>query len=821
MTPRAARILVLEDRAADRLYMTTLLRYKGYTVAESSRGQEALALAEGERVDLVISDVLMPVMDGYEFVRRLRRLAAGVDVPVVFYTATYREREALALAEECGVVDVLIKPSEPEAILARVESVLARGRTRIDPIADDRFAQAHARVTSDTLVHKVRDLEISERRMAAIVKIGQRFVEERDPVTLLNRICETVRDVTLATYALVGLFSEDMQRVTMVLTSGHDERTSEFLRGTSEMPAAVRALGADRRPVRGRNPDGRPEAVNLPPWHPPVHSYMLVPMVSRGRVYGYFGVAEKIGAAEFSEADEIVAITLGVQAGIAYENAVLINELETQAAALRASEAMTDFALEAAGVGIYQRDLITNRVTQSRSMANLFKIREGASISEIYDLMHPDDRESAHRTIDEAIRDRKDFSFDVRGPGEGGKTAYRQMRGRVAVSPRGVPERVLGVVIEMTERRLLEAQLRLAQKMEAIGQLAGGVSHDFNNLLTAILGYARFLSATLEDPEQRGDVAEIIKAGERAAGLTRQLLAFSRRQTQELTVFDLNALIRDLLQMLKRLIGQHVRLTTTLEDPLAPILADRGQIEQVLMNLVVNATDAMPGGGDLRIETANVTTDGVDQVQLVVADTGTGMSDETKARLFEPFFTTKEVGKGTGLGLATVFGIVTQSGGTIAVASAPNEGTTFTVSLPKASSDVGRAPVAAEESIPGGTETVLLVEDEESVRVLARAILERAGYRVLDAGTYSEALRIAESTDFDVLLADVLMPGGTGPELYRALTATRPALRVLYTSGYAQDTILDVRQLAATAAFLPKPFTEASLAHKLREVLDR
>ena len=424
-------------------------------------------------------------------------------------------------------------------------------------------------------------------------------------------------------------------------------------------------MAADRQPVRSGSPK----------------SFLLVPVASRGRLYGFFGVGEKIGTDAFSEIDEIFAVTLGVQAGVAYENALLINELESQAATLRATEATTEFALMASGIGIFERDLITNEVKPSKSLAQVFP--EAAHVTEMYALLHPDDRAAARAVVERAIQDRTDFTFDARMLDANGIPVHQQVRGRVLVNPRGVAERVVGVIIDMTERRRLEAQLRHAQKMEAVGQLAGGVAHDFNNLLTVILGYARLLipSATRRTPR---DVNEIVKAGERAVGLTRQLLAFSRRQTQDLTVFDLNALVRDLVQMLRRLIGEHVHLSTHLATALSPIQADRGQMEQVIMNLVVNARDAMPSGGDLRIETANAEgLDGRPQVRLSVTDTGTGMTEETRARIFEPFFTTKEVGKGTGLGLATVFGIVTQTGGTLHVDSTPGRGATFTT-LPRA-----------------------------------------------------------------------------------------------------------------------------------------
>jgi PAS domain S-box-containing protein len=819
MSPDRARILVLEDRPADRLYLTTILKYRQYTILEAANGAEGLAVAIAERPDLVISDVLMPQMDGYEFVRRLRRAPEGVGVPVIFYTATFHERDARALAKECGVVDVMIKPCEPQAILDRVETVLRRGRTTVDPIADERFDRHHARLATETLLAKTRDLEVSEGRMSAIVELGQRFIEERDPVTLLNRVCETVRSVTNSRYAIVGLFNKEQDRVALLLTSGHDEKTTDYLRSRSQLPTHIKNLAFDRQPIRGRNPDGRAERLDLPPWHEPIHSYMAVPMASSS-VYGYFWVAEKVGAAEFSEADEVVATSLGVQAGIAYENAMLINELEAQATALRDSEAMTEFALSAAGVGVYQEELPTRRVRQSKAVSRMFGVREDATLLEMLARLHPDDHAAANDAIEKAMRTNGEFAFDARSIDSSGRMTHQAVRGRIIADAQGAPARLVAVVIDMSERRQLEAQLRQAQKMEAIGQLAGGVAHDFNNLLTAILGYAHFLMSSSLDKDQANDLAEIAKAGERAVALNRQLLAFSRRQAQELTVFNLNSVILDLARMLDRLLGEDVRLTTDLLPNLAPLYADRAQIEQVIMNLAVNARDAMPNGGELRIRTAELTIDDVRHVQLIVSDTGFGMNEETKARIFEPFFTTKEAGKGTGLGLATVFAIATQSGGTVTVDSAPGRGTTFTVTLPRARGEVAEATETAAPVVRG-TESILVVEDENSVRVFVRAILKRAGYDVVDAPSPADALREAETRSFDLLLTDVVMAGSTGPELFRQLVPSRPHLRVLYMSGYAKDTLLDTRRLGANSGFIPKPFTAGSLTRKVREILDR
>jgi signal transduction histidine kinase/DNA-binding response OmpR family regulator len=394
----------------------------------------------------------------------------------------------------------------------------------------------------------------------------------------------------------------------------------------------------------------------------------------------------------------------------------------------------------------------------------------------------------------------------------------------------------LGIKRKLVEQSQagLESQLRQAQKMEAVGSLAGGVAHDFNNLLTAILGYGHILLTRLrEDDPARHNVQEILKAGERAAALTNQLLAFSRKQVLQPKILDLNALAMNLEKMLRRLIGEDIELSTCLDRNLGQVRADPGQIEQVIMNLVVNSRDAMPKGGKVTIETANVTL-GEDYasrhlgskpgryVMLAVADTGVGMDAATQSRVFEPFFTTKEAGKGTGLGLATVYGIIKQSEGYISVYSEPGQGTTFKAYLPRIDQPAETATVGETVPIPRGTETILLVEDEESVRRLARLILERQGYAVIEAPSASSALATAEkqAAPIHLVLTDVIMPEMNGRELSQRLTRIHPAARVLFMSGYTGDTIVRHGVLEPGIAFLQKPFTPTDLARKVREVLD-
>jgi signal transduction histidine kinase len=381
-----------------------------------------------------------------------------------------------------------------------------------------------------------------------------------------------------------------------------------------------------------------------------------------------------------------------------------------------------------------------------------------------------------------------------------------------------------------------EEQLRQAQKMEAIGRLAGGVAHDFNNLLTAIIGYADLVTERLDSSEQTArDVAEIRKAADRASGLTRQLLAFSRKQFLNPTVLDLNETVSELLQMLPRVIGDHIRTTASLGEDLARVRADASQMEQVFVNLVLNARDAMPMGGRLTIRTANVDIDEEKRTaealsvapgryaMLSIADSGTGMDPATRDRAFEPFFTTKPKGKGTGLGLATVYGIVEQSGGAIYLDTAPGRGTTVRIYLPSTDAvEENRKPEKVTSSDGRGSETILLVEDNDSVRGLASKALRRRGYTVFEARSGEEAVNWALTSGVNphLLITDIVMPGLSGPSLAARLMQHTPTLRILYVSGYSDDAIAMEGAYHGHVPVLQKPFTPSTLAELIRSILD-
>ncbi|MFL6299528.1 MAG: ATP-binding protein, partial [Terriglobales bacterium] len=414
-----------------------------------------------------------------------------------------------------------------------------------------------------------------------------------------------------------------------------------------------------------------------------------------------------------------------------------------------------------------------------------------------------------------------------------GSSIVVRLSGRPVVNREGSVVSFEVMAENVTERRALEEQLRHAQKMEAIGRLAGGVAHDFNNLLMVIIGYTELLRENLpKDGDQRGYADAVWNAGKKATLLTSQLLAFSRKQVISPRMLDLNAVLQEVDRMLPRLIGEDVQLSILQGAKLANVKADPGQMEQVIMNLCVNARDAMPRGGRLTIETANVKidSDGArkigassagDFVVLSVTDSGTGMDAQTQSRIFEPFFTTKEKGKGTGLGLATVYGIVKQSGGHITVESEPGKGARFDVYFPAtARSADSKTTVSAAELPARGNETVLLVEDEDAVRSLVREVLRGRGYQVLEAQKSGQALEICKmhAGPIDLLVTDVVLPQISGRALAQQLSSARPEMKVLYISGYTDDKMLP-HGIPGTA-FLQKPFSSDVLARTVRDMLD-
>ena len=522
----------------------------------------------------------------------------------------------------------------------------------------------------------------------------------------------------------------------------------------------------------------------------------------------------------------------------------IVSHQKTEAA-LRESQERVALALWSTNLGLWDWNVATGRLTVDSHWAAMvgYDVDElEANLDGWVGLVHPDDEVALRRALQDHLHGLTEgYEIAHRLNHRGGEYRWFLARGKVAERDAdGSALRVTGTLQDITDRRRLEEQLMQSQKMEAVGQLAGGVAHDFNNLLTAINGYADLVLRTLgSEDSMRGKVEEIRKAGGRAASLTDRLLAFSRKQFLQPEVLDLNSVVANMKTLLGPAVGDGIEVVTELDSDLPLIKADLGQMEQALLNLSVNARDAMPSGGRLLITTARADLRELrklavdeplsdDYVVISFADTGIGIEKANLERVFEPFFTTKDAGQGTGLGLSMVYGIVRQSGGLIDLQSEPGKGTVVRIFLPVAETDITTQPVrevSDEIEKRGGSETILLVEDEDAVRELVRSSLEEQGYRLLVATSAEEARHLVLAADGskkpDLLLTDVLLPGRNGAELAAELRHAMPELKVLFVSGYARDALGRAQILAEGVNFLQKPFTLEGLLHHVRTVLDR
>jgi PAS domain S-box-containing protein len=563
---------------------------------------------------------------------------------------------------------------------------------------------------------------------------------------------------------------------------------------------------------------------------------LVAPVVTATHTWGVVLVVQRRGSL-FPEDDERLLAQLARYAGTALDHALLIverRERENRAAERRLREVELRMSLMLDSIKDYALFVVDDegKVAAWHVGAELvfgYTAEEMADepAALLYGLTPGDYRmllaeARRHGQVErEAPCRRRDGSRFV------GATTIRPL-----IGDEGDPPGFVVVTRDVTERRDFEDRLRQSQKMEAIGRLAGGIAHDFNNLLMAIQGHADLAAAPLKPGDPRlEEIAAIHKHTDRAASLTRQLLSFSRRQMVESTPINLSQLVVDLLPMLRRLIGEQIEIVDQTASKISPTTGDRSQVEQIIVNLAVNARDAMPGGGLLTIRTSNVWIDDASvggglapgaYVLLEVTDTGIGMDRETQQRIFEPFYTTKEFGSGTGLGLATVYGIITQMSGAVLVESEPDKGSTFRLYFPEARVIETASAAPAVPAVPvGGNETILVVEDDEGVRTFLVKTLTRSGYRVLVAETAADALAQmqAHAGAVDLIIADVVLPGGSGPELVRELTRLRPGLRALYISGYADTVLTRERFVAKASHFLQKPFTTDDLLLRIRQIL--
>ncbi len=559
----------------------------------------------------------------------------------------------------------------------------------------------------------------------------------------------------------------------------------------------------------------------------PCIDWLGVPLKSANVTFGVVAVQSYTPGVRFRQRDKEILMFVSSQLASAIE-------YKRSEEALRQSEARYRSLVESAVYGIGRFSRSGNFLDPNPALVAMLGYEAAEEVLALCprkDVFF--DPAECGRLMEDFRQGKRLSNVEVRWKRKSGRSILVRLSGCAVAQPDD--QQVIEFIAEdVTEHRILEDQFRQAQKMEAVGRLAGGVAHDFNNLLLIIRGYTEVLleRTNLYDP-LHSKIEAIMQAAERATSLTRQLLAFSRKQLLELKLVDLNAIVIGLDRLLKPLVGEGINLNYRLASDLGRARADAGQMEQVIMNLVVNAKDAMPSGGDIRIETSNVVLGEEirneysyfqpgSYVVLTVSDTGHGMDKETQSRIFEPFFTTKEQGKGTGLGLSTVYGIIKQSRGYIFAQSQVNVGTTFRIYLPRVEDAVdAQNPMPVAKTAKGGSETVLLVEDEESVRELVKETLESKGYKVLEAEQGDVALRIATSHpgQIDILISDVVMPGMSGRDLAKKLSETHPHIKILYVSGYTEEAIIHQGVLEAGTAFLQKPFTLQALSRKVRDVL--
>jgi two-component system cell cycle sensor histidine kinase/response regulator CckA len=735
------------------------------------------------------------------------------------------------------------------------ESVDARrSEESVAALAAQERAEYALRASEARYRQALVEAQAALNRSEALYKVTRSLVAAETVVAVLQRVADAVADAFRTDR--VNLFALDMDRrlVTGNYRGGPGSEREFFAEFDELMDGLVGWV------LRERKVTISPGGVRDPREPQRIHDHraefghgpmMVAPILYRDRTLGVVTVTNLPGERQFEQADADLLSAMATEAAVCVETATLGELLEAARSQLEARVAQRTAALaesedryrritETITDYLFHVELSGDVVTSRRHGPGCIAVT-GYSPNDFeadpmlwLDIVRVDDRELVLQHARDVAANRKTHAIEHRIVRRDGAERWVRSTPVPQYGHDGSLVAYDELIQDITERRALQEEVVQAQKMEGIGRLAGGVAHDFNNLLTAILGNAELALLDLDpDHPARANIDEVTKAAEGAARLTRQLLSFARRQVIEPIPLNLNEVIGSSLEMLARLLGEDIEITTALHDPLGVVEADPGQIQQLLVNLAVNARDAMPNGGRLAIETSNETvTDEYSASQpsiaagryvtLAVTDTGTGMSEKVLEHLFEPFFTTKPQGKGTGLGLATCHGIVTQSGGNIWVHSEVGQGTTVTINLPRRAPSADRAgePAAPERSGPG-TETVLVVEDEASVRRLAVLGLRSKGYVVLEASNAAEALRIAATEhQIALVISDVIMPGMRGPELASRLHELRPDARVILTSGHTDVPEAFRDDDGQLIPFLQKPFTPDGLAHKVRAVLD-
>lgn len=685
------KILIADDIDINLYMLNSLLTGHGHSVVEASNGAEALKILHSETIELIISDILMPVMDGFALCIEVKKDDQLKNIPFIFYTATYTGVKDEEFALKIGADLYIMKPCEPDLFMLKINEIITKDKHHINLIegVEKEDAEGILKLYNDRLIKKL------EQKM---IQAEKEVIARRETEIALKR-------------------SEDLLNATQKIC--------------------------------------------------------------------------KIGGWEWDTGKQEMYWTLETYA---------IHDIE----------------------------------------AKNFEAGNGNYLQRTLGCINDKDRERVKLAFDKCVIEGIPFEMECKFRTEKGRELYIRVSG-IPIIESGIVIKIHGFIEDFTEKKLaqiekdeLQTQLLQVQKLDSLGQLAGGISHDFNNILSVILGYCEILlQNTPLDIDVYNQIHEIFKAGKRASDLTKQLLIFSRKNVLQPVIADINDLITDIENMLRRLIGDHIIIKTNLQKPIGKIKADPGQIQQVIMNIVINARDAMPNGGEIFIETSQISTQPEflalhknikpgDYILLTLSDNGTGMSETVLSRLFEPFFTTKEQGKGTGLGLATVYGIVNQSGGSIWVDSELGKGSQFNILIPVTKGEVSyQRTLIDEEDCMGNQELIVVVEDEDPLRKLLENMIQRLGYRVISFNNGLSAYNEIENKEImpDLILTDIILPGISGKELYKKLNLLNPSLKVLFMSGYTDQTVIDNDVFFPQGPFIVKPFSIKTLSQRIKYIL--
>ena len=807
-----SKLLVVDDIQENRYLLQMLLQGYGHEVVTAENGVQALEAARKDKPDLIISDILMPEMDGFELCRRWKRDVTLNKIPFIFYTATYTEPKDEAFALSLGADRFIIKPQEPERLIEIVNGYtkdIASGKVieaKKIIATEDSLDKQYTKVLSEKLEKKVKELqiEIQNKRLTEneLRKSEARFRE------LIEHLSDIVWRVTPE--CKFSYISPSLKKMLGFDYVAFLDRDISSLLNHEPLIKAIKKLS-------------RSETV--------AHIEQLFEFEIRN-AQGHQVFLETRIIPLFSHKGELTEIQ-----GITRDVTKIVNARE----ALHQSEQRFRLAASTVTDLVYEWDLADDSCNWFGDIDCALGYDAGEfkhTLACWLDHVHPDDKEMAIQSIETHRIEPKPIRESYRMRTKDGSWREWDDYAVPQLDEKGKPIRWIGACIDRTEKMMLEKQLNQALKMEAIGHLAGGIAHDFNNLLQIILGYTEIsLLNDCERPEDifelRDSLEQINAAAHKAARMTGQLLTFSRKQVIQPTYLSLNNLVQDLFKILKRLIGADIDVKFFLDEDVGAIYADHGQIDQVIINLCINARDAMPDGGTLVLETRNfkVTEDYQriypwakigDYAVLSITDNGCGMDKETREQIFEPFFTTKEPGKGTGLGLATVYGIIQKHDGMIYVYSEPGQGTTFKIYFPHVEGGIVPDQIPYEEDIANGHETILLVDDEEMLLDLSSMILEKAGYSVIRAHDGEEALEILQQrkNEIDLTVIDVILPKFSGRIVRERAIQFLPDAKFLFVSGYSYNAVSNQFLQNENLILLSKPFSRVALLQKVREILD-